>query len=113
MILVQNLLQPLSGNNKYIVLSIFLIAFLFSCSSVKEVSPRTRAPEEIGDINKKSPDMTMDTIHWTEVAKEKYPPITYDGGPRINKKDSYKALMLLPLNAERYNSSNGEENEER
>ncbi len=113
MILVQNLLRQLSGNNKYIVLSLFLISFLFSCSSTKEVSPRTRAPEDIGDITEKSPDMTMDTILWTEVAKEKYPPITYDGGPRINKKDQYKALMLLPLNAQKYNSSNGEENEER
>lgn len=113
MILAQNLLQRLSGNKSGLLILFCSFLIASSCSGPKEMSRTKTTTTSISKKRKKrAPETKVDTVKWTEVSKADHPPIEYEGGPRVEKKGSYNAVLMIPFQAKDYfGESYDDENE--
>jgi hypothetical protein len=108
-----SLLQQLSGNKLKILIILFIGSFLVSCSSSKEVVRPKRDTTSTKKKKRRSSTTKVDTVKWTEVSRDKYPPIVDDGKPKVNKESFYNAALLVPFNARNYNNGDASDENER
>ncbi len=105
MISVRNLLPRLSGSN--VVILLLLIGWMFSsCSSAKDTPRRSGTTKKAVTKKRKKRSRTKKAkkVDWAEASKEKNPPITYDGGPRMDKRDSYDVALMIPFDSDSYSA---------
>ncbi len=104
MTLAPNLQRRLNGSSFFLLILVLIIG-ISSCGGPKEVArtkPRTTKP-----VRKKPKSKAkVDTVKWTKVSKEEFPPITEESGNKetLDKKDSYKISLMIPFDAAKGNN---------
>ncbi len=113
MISVQNHLQLLNGS-KILLFCLFVFGIASCGGSKKAVSKKkdTRSTKVVKNKPKKKKSSTViDTVQWTEVSKEEFPPISEKNVEAIDTKDSYKVSLLIPFDAAKANRLTSIEND--
>ena len=103
MILVQNRLQPLSGNKLFLllVLCMFLVS---SCKTKKKVTSNQGPRTTTEQTNRPGPKSKVDTIRWTEEVltnSNTGSVVTTQSNPE-DLRSSYKITLLIPFESSRY-----------
>lgn len=114
MISVRNLLPQSSGNN-FLFAFLGILLFLGSCTSSKSVIQKQNPKNKVVIEKPKDQATTqqIDTVVWTEVSEDVSPPIINEtpSAPGLDKKSQYNVSLLMPLDANKLNSSAGQNSE--
>lgn len=114
MISVRNRLQQSNGNKIFFAffLSIFLLS---SCGIFSSNSSTTK--NDVRKQNKDTDKVEVDTVKWTKLPEDKFPPIQNEKGVEEpekvvkGKKDAYRVACFLPMEANRIDLSVEDPNE--